>query len=252
MTTTVPSLPALVPGRVRHVRRHPIRDGFDYRVYQWLVDVDHLPRLPWFLRPFASFRASDHIGDPQRSLRANIEKVCADAGFHVTGDRIIMLANARSLGYVFDPLSLFWCITPAGEVRCIVAEVHNTYGGRHAYVTDLDANDSARIAKDFYVSPFLTVEGAYDLRCHLRDESVQTVVRLDQDERPVFVASFRGTAEPLSPGRLMRTVLRYPLITYRIAFLIRLRGIRLWLRRLPVVPRRTTEPTTEPKKEFVS
>lgn len=241
----MPQLPALVPGHLRHIRRRPIRDGFEYRIYQWLVDIDDLPRLPWYLRPFATFRSSDHIGDPTGSLRSNIEAVCAEQGHDVTGDRIVMLANARSLGYVFDPISVFWCLTADGSVRCIVAEVHNTYGGRHAYVTELDQHDSARITKEFYVSPFITVDGVYDLRCAVDGDQVRLVIRLEQDEEPVFVASFRGKAEPLTRGRLIRTTLRYPFITYRVALLIRWHGIRLWLRRLPVVPRRTPDSAKE-------
>lgn len=251
MTTTIPALPALVPGRLRHVRRHPIRDGFEYGIYAWLVDLDDLPRLPRPLRALATFRAGDHIGDPMLSLRANVEAACAEHGHDVTGDRIVMLANARSLGYVFDPISVFWCLRADGSLRCIVAEVHNTYGGRHAYVTELDDHDSARIPKEFYVSPFFTVDGVYDLRCSIDDGQVRLVIRLEQDGRPVFVASFRGDVKPLSPGRLIRTCLRYPLLTYRIALLIRWRGVRLWLRRLPVVPRRTTDASDSPK-EFAS
>lgn len=217
-------------------------------MYSWLVDVDDLPRLPWYLRLFASFRARDHVGDPERSLRANVEAVCAEHGFDVSGDRIVMLASPRSLGYVFNPISVFWCFKADGPLRTVVAEVHNTYGGRHAYVTALDDHDSARIAKDFYVSPFFTVEGAYDLRCSLTEDDVRLVIRLDQDDRPVFVGSFRGTTTPLSRGGLLRMVVRYPFMSYRVAALIRWRGIRLWLRRLPVVPRRARDS----QKELVS
>ncbi len=72
-----------------------------------------------------------------------------------------MLANARSLGYVFNPLSLFWCHDPDGELVCVIAEVRNTYGGRHCYLLHTDDAGRAETEKAFYVSPFYPVDGYY-------------------------------------------------------------------------------------------
>ena len=72
-----------------------------------------------------------------------------------------MLAHARILGHTFDPLTVFWCLTPSGEVRAVVFEVHNTYGERHAYLLDLDERGSTTVDKRFYVSPFNDVSGSY-------------------------------------------------------------------------------------------
>ncbi|MDQ3465026.1 MAG: DUF1365 domain-containing protein, partial [Actinomycetota bacterium] len=151
---SLPSLPALVEGVVTHDRRAPLRHRFSYRVYQWLVDVDRPPALPRWLRPFASFNSADHLGSPERTIRVNVETFCAGEDIDVSGGRILMLANARVLGHVFDPLSVFWCLDDDGGVRCVVAEVHNTYGERHAYLLDTDASGRASTDKAFYVSPF--------------------------------------------------------------------------------------------------
>jgi DUF1365 family protein len=238
---SLPSLPALVDGTVVHDRRQPVRHRFRYRVYQWLIDVDEPPRLPRWLRPFASFRAADHLGDPDRTIRANIERFCELRGVDVSGGRILMLANARVLGHVFDPLSVFWCLDDDDTVRCVVAEVHNTYGERHAYLVDVDARGRASTDKAFYVSPFFTVDGRYDLRFLLGDELVATTVRLRQnasgDDRPVFSAGFSGLARPASPARLLSLLVRRPFMTQRVSLLIRMHGGWLWLRRLPVVQR---------------
>ena len=75
-----------------------------------------------------------------------------------------MLANARFLGYVFDPLTVFWCFAADGSLRCVVAEVHNTYGERHAYLLRPEADGTAEVGKEFYVSPFNDVSGRYDFR----------------------------------------------------------------------------------------
>ena len=230
-------LPALVAGRVAHARRTPLTHRFRYRVYQWLVDLDHLPRLPRWLRPFSTFRAADHIGDPNADIRTNIERFCASEGVDVSGHRILMLANARVLGHTFDPLSVFWAIAPDQSLSCIVAEVHNTYGERHAYLLQADERGRSQVDKAFYVSPFFPVAGGYDLQFKLTPEVVSSTVVLRQDGQAVFSASFVGEPRPATPGRLARLIVSMPLMTHRTSLLIRLHGVWLWLRRLPVVPR---------------
>ena len=233
----LPVLPALVTGRVAHARRAPLKHRFRYHVYQWLVDLDDLPQLPRWLRPFSTFRAADHIGDPRFDLRTNIERFCAAEGVDVTGHRILMLANARVLGHTFDPLSVFWAIAPDGTLACIVAEVHNTYGERHAYLLQTDARGRSHVDKAFYVSPFFTVDGRYDLRFELTPDVVSSTVVLKQHGESVFSATFRGEPRPATPGRLARLIVSMPLMTHRTSLLIRMHGVWLWLRRLPVVPR---------------
>lgn len=234
----LPVLPAVVEGTVRHDRLAPFAHGFRYRVYQWLVDVDRLPDPPRWLRPFVGFRSADHLGDPDRSIRANLEAFCAASGVDVRAARIVMLANARVLGHVFDPLSVFWCLAPDGTLQCVVAEVHNTYGERHAYLlTDVDAAGRAGTDKQFYVSPFLTVDGRYELRFGLGPDTVSTAIRLRQDGRVVFTAAFRGAPAPATVRRIVSVQLRRPFMTQRVSALIRMQGVLLWLRRLPVVRR---------------
>ena len=237
----LPDLPALVDGVVTHDRRVPVRHRFRYRVYQWLVDVDDRLELPSWLAPFASFRAADHLGDPDATIRANVERFCAEGGVDVSGGRILMLANARVLGHVFDPLSVFWCLDDDGRVRCVVVEVHNTYAERHAYLLDIDARGRASTDKAFYVSPFFTVDGRYDLQFRLDCDRVTTTVRLrqpgDTGTDPVFTAGFSGRPRLASTRRLVGLLLRRPFMTQRVSLLIRLHGGWLWLRRLPVVAR---------------
>ncbi len=245
-TSSLPTVPALVVGAVGHTRRTPLQHRFRYKIYQWLVDVDDLPVLPRWLRPFSTFRAADHIGDPGRSIRENIETFCRAQGVDASGRRILMLANARTLGHVFDPLSVFW-ILDGERTEAIVAEVHNTYGERHAYLLRPDETGRDSTDKAFYVSPFFTVAGRYDLQFRLRDDVVGSTVVLRQDDesgkrQAVFSAVFRGVPRPVTRRRLVRLLLTRPLMTHRVSLLIRVHGIWLWLRRLPVVPRPTHTP----------
>lgn len=237
MSPALPVLPALVEGTVGHTRRTPLRHRFTNRVYQWLVDVDELPRMNRLLRPFSTFRAADHIGNPDDTIRENIERFCKASGVDVSGHQILMLANARVLGHTFDPLSVFWAIAPDGSLRCIVAEVHNTYGERHAYLLETDDAGKATVDKQFYVSPFFTVDGRYDLQFTLTPEAVSSTVILRQGDAAVFTATFRGTPRPATARRLTRLLVKMPLMTHRTSLLIRIHGVWLWIRRLPVVPR---------------
>ena len=235
---TLPSLPALVVGRVSHNRLGPVRHSFRHGAYQWLVDLDAIPELPAYLGPFARFSSADHLGDPARSIKANIERFLALRGLELgTGGRILMLANARILGHVFDPLSVFWCYDGDGRLACVVAEVHNTYGERHAYLLRLDADGRASHDKELYVSPFNDVSGGYELRFALRPDLVATTVTLRRAGSPAFTATFRGRPRPATAAAVLEQLVRRPLMTQRVSALIRIHGVRLWLRGLPVRPR---------------
>jgi DUF1365 family protein len=234
----MPPVPALVVGAVTHHRPGPVRHGFRHEVYQWLVDLDDLPELPWWLGPFAGFRAADHLGDPRRSIKANVEHFVAQRGIRLDPrGRVLMLANARVLGHVFDPLTVHWCLDRDESVRCVVAEVHNTYGERHAYL--LTPDDDGRVGTDkaFYVSPFNDVSGSYDMRFVLDADRVGTTITLRRDDQVVFTAALRGRPVPATKRAVMRQLVTKPLMPQRVSTLIRVHGIWLWLRRLPVVRR---------------
>jgi len=231
----LPPLPALVAGQVTHRRPGPVRHAFRHRVYQWLVDLDCLPRQPWYLRAFANFSSADHLGDPALPIKANIENYVALGGIGLgERGRVLMLAGARVLGHVFDPLSVFWCYDSDGVLACVVAEVHNTYGERHAYLLRPDQAGVTVTGKAFHVSPFFDVSGTYELRFTLRPDLVAATVTLRRHDAVAFSAAFRGRPEPATAPALARRLIRQPLMTQRVSALIRVHGIWLWLHGLPV------------------
>ena len=232
-----PGVPALYDAEVRHVRTQAMDRSFSHGIYLWLVDLDALPQLPRWLRPFARFEARDHLGDPQRTIRQNLDAWLATQGVDLRGGQVLMLANARLLGYVFNPISVYWCHRPDGELECVVAEVHNTYGERHCYLLRPDEAGRAVTAKDFYVSPFLSVDGQYTMLLREPGDRLAISVTLRQQGATALTATVVGTRRPATPRALIRMLLRRPLITHRTSALIRCHGIALWLRRLPVVPR---------------
>jgi uncharacterized protein len=234
----VVSAAALYDCRVRHLRKGPVDNDFSYRTYQWLLDLDELPGLPRLVRGLAAFRAADHFGDPRARIRDNVEGYLAAHGVDLRGGRIMMLANARVLGHVFNPLTVYWCHDPRGEVVCVIAEVHNTYGQRHCYLLTPDGRGRADAAKEFYVSPFLPIEGgSYRMSLPEPGERLALSIRLDLPGRPPFVASLHGRRRPGTAANLLRLALRHPLPTLAVSARIRWQGARLYLRGLPVLPR---------------
>ncbi|MFI5698214.1 DUF1365 family protein [Kribbella sp. NPDC051586] len=229
-----PTLPAVVTGFVRHGRSIPIRHAFRHRVYQWLVDLDDLPRLPWYLRPLGGFDVRDHLGGHGPTIKAAVRRYLADHGIEYDG-RIVMLSNARVLGHVFNPITVFWCI----DSPYVVAEVHNTYGERHSYLLRPDADGTAETTKEFYVSPFNDVSGGYQLRFELDRSRVRVQVSLSHGHRTMFGASFDGVPRPATRRAVLAAAVRMPLMPQRVSALIRLHGLWLWARGLPIVRRST-------------
>jgi cyclopropane fatty-acyl-phospholipid synthase-like methyltransferase/DUF1365 family protein len=222
---------------ISHVRAAPVRHEVRHRSYQWLVDLDELPLLSRALRPLARFEARDHLGDPTRSIRQNVDALLAEHGIDLRGGRITMLANARSLGYVFNPLTVFWCHDRDGALACVVAEVHNTYGGAHCYVVRPDSAGRAETEKHLYVSPFYPVDGYYRMSLPEPGDRLALTITLHRPGEPPFVASVRGVRRPATTRSVLRTAVRHPFETHVVRALITKHGIALWRKKLPVQPR---------------
>jgi len=231
--------PAIYRTTITHNRQAPVHHFFEYRSYSWYVDLDDLPSLPWWLRPFARFDSRDHFaGRRGESLRDRVDAYLADNDAALPDGRITALLQARVLGYVFNPISVFWCHDRDGELRRVIVEVHNTYGQRHVYLLP-PANTPVLVSKKFYVSPFNPVAGRYQVLAPRPDQQVDVVVSLHGEGQPAFVATLRGTRRPATAGHVARMQFLSPLAPLMVALRIRIQGIALWLRRVPVVPRTT-------------
>jgi len=220
--------PRIYRSTITHTRRAPLKNRFTNTSHVWLIDLDDLPD-----RPLARFVASDHLGDPTRTIRQNVEAFLASEGIVTTGGRILMAANARAFGYNFNPISVFWCHDATGDLAATVVEVHNTYGDRHAYLVHPDAEGHALVGKEMYVSPFHGTDGHYELTVPEPSDKLLISVRLVTGDGTTFDAVLRG--EVTSNTR--RAVIRAASAAILGALRIRIEGVRLWARRLPVQPR---------------
>jgi hypothetical protein len=221
---------------VTHARQAPIRNRFRYRTRAWLVELDDVPAMPVGLGWLARFEPRDHLGRPDASLRDNVAALLAAHDIDLTG-RVVMLANARSLGHVFNPISVYWCYAADEQLVAVIAEVHNTYGDRHAYVLrpDADGRVDAQLDKAMYVSPFNPVDGHYRISVSEPTQRVSVSVTLERDGQPPFVATLRGTRD--QPRTVVTAAVSTAVTSLRVSSLIRWQGVRLFLRGLRVEPR---------------
>ena len=243
--------PSLYRTHITHLRQEPVHHYFEQRGYSWFVDLDNLPRLPRWLRPFARFEARDHLSPPSApgvddTLRHRVDTFLAKHGIDTSGLAVTALLQARVLGYVFNPISIYWCHDADDVLRHVIAEVHNTYGGRHAYLLPPTGDAPAAVKKSLYVSPFNDVDGYYLVRAPQPDASLDITISLHRENVPAFVATLRGTRRKAGVAQVLRMQLVAPVAPWMGAVWIRIQGITLWARRVPVVPR-----TPVAKKERV-
>jgi DUF1365 family protein len=217
-------VPALYEAEVNHARRSPVTHGFTHRTTYWLVDFDRLPASRGLLRWCGQVRREDHV---------DIRAVLRDAGR--TASRIVLLSGTRGFGYAFDPISIFWCDDGADTGCTVVAEVHNTYGDRHAYILEPDEDGTAEVAKQMYVSPFNDAEGTYHIRVSPPASSVSVRVSLDRPGQEAFVATLRGDRQPFTTRAVVAAAFRHSGLRTR--SLIQWEALRLWRRGLKVQPR---------------
>ena len=213
--------------RIVHRRAAPFHHRLSFRTRLWLVDLDDVPALPRGLRRLCRFDPADHLGG--RSLRAGVDDWLAQHG-EPPPARVLMLASPRVLGYVFNPLTVFYCLDAEGTVRSVLAEVRNTYGGRHCYLVHPPASGRAQVDKAFYVSPFYPVDGSYRMRLPLPGDRLLVSVSLQRSDDPPFTAVLTGVRR--AERARLSSALRTPLATRAVMFAIRRHGITLYLKGL--------------------
>ena len=214
-----------------------------------LLDLDELPALDRGLSLFKwnrwglfSFQDRDH-GPAGGGLPLNswIDGLLTQAGIAANGPRRV-LCYPRILGYVFNPLSVWFCHGADGGLKAVIYEVHNTYEERHTYVFACDDGELMRhdCAKDFYVSPFLSADCHYHFRTLPPSGRVAVTILEDEAGAPILNASFAGTRRTLGDGALLAMLLSYPLMTLKVVVAIHFEAVRLMLkgiRRHPHQPR---------------
>lgn len=236
---------AIYAGDVTHVRLRPHGHRHHYRVFSMLLDLDELSALSASSRVFGynrpalfSFRDEDHGDGRRNGLRDWVESHIAAAGTLEAGMRISVLCYPRILGYVFNPLTLYFCHTASGSLRTILYEVCNTFGEKHTYVIAVADESSIPLqhscAKEMYVSPFIPMACLYHF--HIVPPGEKILIRIDEEdeEGPLLIASFAGRREAISDRSMCLAFLRYPLMTLKVTAGIYWEALRIWRKGIPV------------------
>jgi cyclopropane-fatty-acyl-phospholipid synthase len=240
----------LYTGKLMHARRAPATNTFRYSVCFYLLDLDELHELDRRLALFSyngrnlvTLHDSDHMGDPDRPIKENVLAFLAENGVSLEDGRIMMLTNLRVAGYVFNPVSYFYCYRADGSLAGIVAEVSNTFGERHAYMLDgrnqIDSGPrlAYRTPKKMHVSPFFGLEQTYEFAFTEPGDRVYAGVFLDENGGRPFTAALNGARHEMTNRTLGRALLRYPFMPWQVIGLIHVQAFKLWRKRVPFHPK---------------
>jgi DUF1365 family protein len=237
---------ALYEGWVRHRRLEPVEHEFRVKLFMAYLDLEELPqaldasRLWSARRPaLAWFRRADYLGDPRRPLRAAVLDAVAERTGHRPDGPVRVLTQVRTLGYLFNPVSFYYCFDRAGErVEAVLAEVSNTpWRERHVYAVargdEVGNVLHARIGKDFHVSPFLGMDAEYDWRLSTPGDDLQVHIESRHAGRPQFDATLALERREATPAALRRVLMRHPLMPLRVVGGIYAQALRLKLKGAP-------------------
>ena len=244
---------SLCIGTLWHERLEAPRHRFAYPLYMLLLDLDEIPGLDRRLRLFGhnrgrplGFRDRDHLGGDARPLRDKLEAFLRGEGIEPPGGRILLLTHPRVFGYVFNPVSFFYCYDALGRLAARVAEVNNTFGDRHSYA---GTGPLWHDKKVMHVSPFFSMAGSYAWDLPEPDAArVEARVDLLREGRPLLKARLTLRPEPLTDRALAGALVLYPFMTLKVVAEIHFQALRLWRKGARVFPNPGYEPQAAGKE----
>lgn len=230
--------------QVMHLRLSPKKHGFVYDVFMFYLDLDELDALSARFFLFSrnrfnlyAFRDDDHLRLTAATLKENIREYLGKNGVRFEKGRIMLLTNLRTLGYVFNPVSFYFCFDEQDRPVCAIAEVGNTFREMKPFligVESMAANGAFRQtdAKYFYVSPFAALDLNFEFQLGIPGDKLDIRIDSRADEK-VIVSSLTGRRAELGGWNLFWFSVKYPLITLKVIFLIEWNALLLYLKGVP-------------------
>ena len=235
-------------GKVMHHRFAPKAHRFTYNVFSLCLDVDQIDELNsnlrWFSRNrtnLVSFHDADFGCKSSDTVACHARRTLREAQLADCGGRILLLCYPRILGYVFNPLSVYFCYREDHSLGAIIYEVSNTFAERKSYIIPVTGDAAPLVeqacAKEMYVSPFTSANGRYEFRVHPPAQNVHVGVDFHSRGARVLATSFAGHRRALNDSSLLKLLARHPLMTLKIITAIHYEAARLFLKGVPVVDR---------------
>ncbi|MCK6444049.1 DUF1365 domain-containing protein [Elstera cyanobacteriorum] len=231
--------PCLYQGNVTHTRLAPFRHHFVYRVFSMLLDIDGVPQQTAKTRFFShnrwnilAFFDRDHGARDGSPVRPWIDGVLRANGYDPSGWRVWLHCFPRLFGYVFNPLSIYFCCDAEGQLRALLYDVRNTFGDKHGYLIPVTAAGIGPIehgcAKGFHVSPFFPLDGRYTFTLTPPGERLAVRITLSDATGPTLIAAQTGKRVALCDRNILKLVLSHPLMTLKVIAAIHWEALWIW------------------------
>ena len=223
-------------GVVTHKRFKPVKHFLKYKTFSFFIDLDEIEKLDKDNIIFSfnrfnifSFYNKDHGDRDGKSLKVwvieNLRKFNIDENIN----KIKLLCYPRIFGYVFNPLSIFYCYED-NQLRAIFYEVKNTFNEQHTYIFKIKDNEeiAQKCRKKFYVSPFMDMETYYNFKLLNPSDKLSVFIKQTDSKGTVLTATQTGERKEFSPKQLMLNFFKYPLMTIKIISSIHFEALLLW------------------------
>lgn len=229
----------LCPATVFHVRNLPKKNLFSYQVFYLLLDLDQLGSKFKFLSfekfNLFSFYNKDHSYQINKGSDANLKSWIKNilAAESIEADKVMLLCHPRVLGYVFNPVSFWFCLNQKEQLIAVLAEVHNTFGEQHSYLiynvdkTPIDGSNEHFAKKEFHVSPFFKRQGHYRFKFDYGQKKITAFIDYFDQEQLVLQTSLVCKRRALSDGNLIKTFFVIPFVTFKVIFLIHYQALKI-------------------------
>ena len=235
-------------GTVIHKRFKPKIHYFKYKVFSLLIDLSELEYLSEKIKFFShnkfnlvSFYEKDHGNRDGSSLVSWVKKNLKDNNINSEDVKIKLLCYPRILGYVFNPLSVFYIYNIDEKLICILYEVKNTFGEQHTYIFKVDNNQNLyqhNCSKKFHVSPFIEMNCKYFFRLLKPGEKISVIIDQYQIDEKILYASQDGQRVDFNTKELIKSYLKHPLMTFKIISAIHFEAFKLWIKGIKFIKKK--------------